>query len=208
MKANELVAMVHENAVRHGWWGDMKDGKEEERSYGELLALIHSEWSEALEEFRAGRPMLWYPMNEDCGERCGEDPSGTRCTVVDSCPEGHKPEGIAVELIDGVIRILDLFGHYGFGFPKDMEAEETANMINPPNKQEVKKLRLPEFVNFLHVMTAMSTADKTADDFTSLAMSAASVFVWVRENGLDPMKVLMEKHNYNITRPWKHNKVC
>lgn len=207
MKANELVAMVHENAVRHGWWGDMKDGKEEERSYGELLALIHSEWSEALEEYRAGRPMVWYPMNEDCGERCGEDPSGTRCTA-DGCPEGHKPEGIAVELIDGVIRILDLMGHYGLMFPQDMEAEEIAKMVNPRNTEDVKGLHLPELVNVLHNMTAMASDCGKAMHISDLGVSAACVFVWVKENGLDPMKVLMEKHNYNITRPWKHGKVC
>lgn len=207
MKANELVAMVHENAVRHGWWGDMKDGKEEERSYGELLALIHSEWSEALEEYRAGRPMLWYPMNEDCGERCGEDTSGTRCTVADSCPEGHKPEGVAVELIDGVIRILDLFGHYGAKFPEEMEAEDISHMITPEDARVAAGFRLPEFVNFLHNETALAFK-AIIDRVFVLEMCAAFVFNWISGNGLDPMKVLMEKHNYNITRPWKHNKVC
>lgn len=38
---------VHKNAIEHGWW-------EEERSDGELIALIHSELSEALEYLRKG----------------------------------------------------------------------------------------------------------------------------------------------------------
>lgn len=38
---------VHKNAVDHGWW-------EEDRSDGELIALIHSELSEALEYLRKG----------------------------------------------------------------------------------------------------------------------------------------------------------
>lgn len=44
---SELVKDIHQNAVKHGWW-------EEERSFGEIIALCHSELSEALEEYRKG----------------------------------------------------------------------------------------------------------------------------------------------------------
>lgn len=50
MKFGEFAKEVHQNAVDHGWY-------EAERSVAEIFALIHSEWSEALEEYRAGRPM-------------------------------------------------------------------------------------------------------------------------------------------------------
>lgn len=33
---NEFAREVHENAVAHGWW-------EEDRSFGEIIALCHSE---------------------------------------------------------------------------------------------------------------------------------------------------------------------
>lgn len=42
---NEFAAEVHKNAVEHGWW-------EGERTFPEIVALIHSEVSEALEEYR------------------------------------------------------------------------------------------------------------------------------------------------------------
>ena len=42
---NRLAADIHRNAVEHGWW-------EGERSFGEIVALCHSELSEALEEYR------------------------------------------------------------------------------------------------------------------------------------------------------------
>ena len=42
-----LQRMIHRNAVDHGWW-------ETERPVPEILCLIHSEVSEALEAYRNG----------------------------------------------------------------------------------------------------------------------------------------------------------
>ena len=46
MSLVQVAREIHKNAVDHGWW----DG---ERDIDEIYALIHSEWSEALEEARA-----------------------------------------------------------------------------------------------------------------------------------------------------------
>lgn len=51
MIINEFMQEVHQNAVDHGFW-------EEERPIEEIISLIHSEWSETLEEYRADRPMV------------------------------------------------------------------------------------------------------------------------------------------------------
>ena len=50
---NELAAAVHENAVAHGWW-------EQERELPEILMLCVSELAEALEEYRAEKPNIYY----------------------------------------------------------------------------------------------------------------------------------------------------
>ena len=110
MTINELVKNAHENAVKHGFWDNPLD-------FGTSIALIHSELSEALEEHRNGNPMIYYPHSKcmECGGRCVPD-------VADDCPDSPetcgayqkgKPEGIAVELADAVIRIADLCGYMG-----------------------------------------------------------------------------------------------
>ena len=50
MGIKEIAKKVHETAVSHGWWN-----KGEERTFGELMALLHSEVSEAFEAYREGK---------------------------------------------------------------------------------------------------------------------------------------------------------
>lgn len=101
MTVNEFAKEVHENAVAHGWW-------ETARSFPEVAALIHSEVSEALEEWRDGNPAIY-----GC---CGIP--GAVCEFEGACNKDEKtgtckPEGVAVELCDAIIRILDYLAYMG-----------------------------------------------------------------------------------------------
>ena len=198
MSMKELAEVIHQNAVKHGWW-------EEDRLDAEVRALIHSEWSEALEEARAGRPLEWYGCKH--GDRiCDPD---LNCPLlvykVEDCPMRiAKPEGIAVELIDGVIRILDWMAHEKtvdwdlFEIHMGYAEQYCKNY----NGRKLQGLTVPDLVDVLHFFTA-GTSVKGEEDF---AVVVGMVFEWIRAQGMEPEAILMRKHRYNTTRPYKHGK--
>ena len=173
MNLNEFAQDVHENAKAHGWWDDP-------RSDGTLRSLMHAELSEALEEYRAGRPLVWHKCPH--GGVCENQHVIKGAPTCDTCtPDMRKPEGIAVELIDFAIRALDT-----------MAAKD-------------EKFNLPDFVDGLHSLTAIAGAGS----WNVLAVGVLAVLAWVRQEGADPESLMQEKHAYNKTRPYKHGgKVC
>ena len=100
MRLNEMVDKAHANAIDKGWWC-------EERTFGELVALCHSELSEALEEYR----------------------NGVGLTVV--YHNGEKPEGIPIELADVLIRIFDMCGKYGIDLEEAVRIKMKYNSTRP-----------------------------------------------------------------------------
>lgn len=83
-----LTNAAHGAALKGGWWHDLKTGEDMrgKRNVGEILCLIHSEISEAME--------------------------GARKNLMDD-KLPHRPM-IEVELADAVIRIFDFAGGHSF----------------------------------------------------------------------------------------------
>lgn len=76
---NAAMHLAHRTATNAGWYTDPATGQPVERNFGEVVALMHSELSEALEHHR-------------------------KSTMDDKLP--HR-SGIEVEFADCIIRILD-----------------------------------------------------------------------------------------------------
>ena len=207
MDINQFIQEVHQNAVEHGWW-------ETDREIGEVMALIHSEWSEALEEYRAGRPMLWYAVNCDCTTCANRPVMHKEICEGYQCSENHKPEGIAVELIDGCIRIFDYFGK------EDVRIRgiETLEQLMDTAPEETYKITLPRLISNLHLKTsqAYQLLDEEGSDEKMFVRGIAIMFEavavscgWIKEQGHAPEVIMRMKHGYNRTRAYKHGgKTC
>ena len=102
---NELCQECNEAANSKGF---------SENTPGECIALMHSELSEALEEYRKGEDCwnIYYNI-----ERPYDHPD--------------KPEGLVVELADAVIRILHFCGKYKLDLEKAIEIKMEYNKTRP-----------------------------------------------------------------------------
>lgn len=181
MEYNKIAEAVHKNAVEHGWW-------EGERPIACVMALIHSELSEALEEERDERPFVYV-----------NDEYNGRETDMEHF-NGRKPEGTGIELADTVIRILDLAGRYRVDMDKIMGC---------------KFLDLvPDIYSLIadcHFYVSDAYAKNCEGDvvekiFSSLGEVVKMIEEYVAEAGYSLEQLINIKHEYNKTRPYKHGK--
>lgn len=110
MNLNELSKVVHAANIK--WWQDMETGLPIKRNKGELLALIHSEISEALE-----------------GER--------KDLMDDKLPHRKMAE---VELVDAIIRILDYAGGFGCDIQGAFDEKMVFNAQREDHKHEARRI--------------------------------------------------------------------
>lgn len=105
------IAWCHEAQVKAGWWTDLATGGRKERNVGELICLMHSELSEAMEAHR-------------------------KDLMDDKLP--HR-KGLEVEMADVLIRIFDFAGAHNLDLANALVEKMTYNAQRADHKIEVRK---------------------------------------------------------------------
>lgn len=105
MNLNDWKDKVHNLAREKGWHDDRNVS--DPHVLGSMLALIHSEVSEALEDVRRGRLRLSEAAMPDLP---------------------FKPSGLPSELADIIIRTLDLCGALGIDIEEAVRVKHAYNM--------------------------------------------------------------------------------
>ena len=109
MNLNDISKTVHAANIK--WWQDIETGQPIHRNKGELLCLIHSEISEAME-----------------GER--------KNLMDDKLPHRRMAE---VELVDAMIRIFDYAGGFGYDLQGAFDEKMAYNATRKDHTHEARK---------------------------------------------------------------------
>lgn len=114
MNLRDIQARSHKLSIAKGWWDKQLDSNDRnavdplaaDETVPEKLCLIHSEVSEALESYRNEEPLLWIT-------------------------ETGKPEGVAAEIADIVIRCCDLAAALHIDLEDVVHAKHAYNETRP-----------------------------------------------------------------------------
>jgi NTP pyrophosphatase (non-canonical NTP hydrolase) len=190
----ELTDEIRAVNVEKGW--RPAGGGPSGNTWGDYIALLHSEISEALEAYRDHR-LVDATISVGAGV-CYEvaDMCATHHQHIDRCRQPQKPEGIGSEFADVLIRLLDMCDVFRIELERDFELADIAGM------DEVDLLGLTTFGDL------MAWMHRQISEFWLMSTLAPhmlrSLVTVARRFGVDLQREVERKIAYNRTRPFQH----
>ena len=176
MNLDELQREAHAIAKDHGWW-------DEERTFGDLIALVHSELSEALEAYRD--------------------------EVLPSKPHLLSTK-VASELADVVIRVADMAEWYEVDLAQAREEDEDLGDEKQAYLQERLSGNLDSFGEWIAAIheDVGDAGYHQRNRGDNLGSHLVAVIWMVQEMaahyGIDLDAAIEAKMEYNRTREYRH----
>lgn len=113
----DMIDEVHRCNVEHGWFN-------QSRSVGDEMALLHSEVSEALEDFRRGHMITQYRYHGGLGEYFTDAPENEEMSP-------GKPVGFPSEMADILIRLFDTCKRHDIDLVEEFRIKMRYNWTRP-----------------------------------------------------------------------------
>ena len=185
MNLADLQKEAHAFAKDRGWY-------DTEVTFGDRIALIHSELSEALEAYR----------------ETGSATAGVY--IVDPDGKITKLGGVPYELADVVIRVADLAEHYGANVDPATAVRDWPSLET--NINLAAKLSFGHWISMLHWFTAtafeecawFAPSERTFEWVESLGELIYGVQAMAAHYNIDLDVAIAAKMAYNRTRPYRH----
>ena len=180
MRIFKLAQEAYQIAVDHGW-------HDTSRHHDEILALIMTEAGEAVDE-----------------ERKIDKANGQTVAHTYYCQDG-KPEGVAFELADICIRVMDAAG--GLEGIEDLVAGfKTAERYPVTTNSPLTSLVMDLNDVIGEARYCFQTLHNSKNACHTLGWVVSFIKDWCKANSIDLEKHIREKMEYNRTRPYKHGK--
>lgn len=184
----EMTAEIRQVNIDKGW--RPAEGGPGDNTFGDYLALLHSEVSEALEAYR--------------DHRLADATGSGALHVRDNVRLLPKPEGVGSELADVLIRLLDMADVFGYTpFDMDMELGD----VDPEFPVVIQHIRdageHPSFGDWVRALhSAVVDVDHTPTIYFPHLLRQLVCFA--EGHGIDLDAEYERKLAYNRTRSFRH----
>lgn len=187
---------VKANNVAHGWY-------DEERSFSDDIALLHTEISEAFDAYRSHKfndATAVFAHNAECALIAGPV-DVFECTCGVGLP---KPEGYGSELADVLVRLLDTADRYAINLEFERDGIDVTGLLY----RKYSDITVGYGISALHAVLSEAWAIEVGLAKGSRNAMLGLLLHMLEEEaddaGLDLAWEFERKMAYNVTRPYRH----